>query len=299
MTRLSKVATTALGFLVFATPALAFSNGHAEKTFQGAHKLTIHTVSGDCEIVKSSGPGIRVSVDYTFDDESFEPRMEQRGDEVVISERFAQGSNRGQSRWNVEIPDGMEVEFSSASGNFQIAGLMVNLKVSTASGDIGLKSLNGELKVDSASGDVTGGDISGVTRISTASGDIGLTDADGEFKLSSASGDVKVEKVTATERSSFSTASGDVNVVLGKAPGKDLSVSSASGNVRLGFNGNEPQGTLVLRSGERASVHSDFPVDHQETESRWGGNRVIRTTDFGAGPQIELSSASGSITVNQ
>lgn len=286
--------------LISCWPLLA-QDGFLDQSFEGVEKINMKTVSGNCTITRGSGSAVLVSVEYTYNDLNFEPRLSQSGSELFIEERFLGNNTRGESLWNLQVPDGLEIDFSTASGSLEVTGLDLHLKATTASGNLHLTDLTGQLKSTSASGDLVLDHIIGPLKATTASGNIELSNSEGAFQVTSASGDIRAHSVLLVEESSFSAASGDVDLVLGNSPEHSLKVATASGDVALSFGGNAPQGRIVIQSRRNTDIQSDFALDSVEDRegSKWGQDMVVRTADFGGPAQIEIGTASGSIQVRQ
>lgn len=314
----------------------AASGQEISKSFKDVKSIKIKTVSGDCIIDKSAGNEVKVTVSYTYSGDEFEAEMEMRGSRLYLDEHFIsrRGSSRGRSNWRLTVPEGTLVEFSTASGDLEAAGLKNEFDASTASGDITLRDMGGRLKASTASGNIKISDSDGDLKLGTASGDIEMRNVsgylksgtasggiyaeklkgelslstasgslraralNGEMKLSSASGDVDASEITVEGRSSFSAASGDVEVTLAKTPEHDLKVSSASGDAILGFGGNEIRGfiemTAKLRDGR---IRAPFTFDKEETMYRGDHEYMVKSVQKGDGPMIEVRTASGTAEI--
>ncbi len=313
-----------------AATALA-REGKIEKSFSGVQEVRIETVSGDCIIEKGGGDKVTVVVNYTFDDEDYAPRLEQRGKRLVLRERFRGRNVHGHSTWRLTVPASTDIEFSTASGDLEVGGLKSTVEVSTASGDVRLRELEGEVKVRTASGEIEAEQLKGRTKFSTASGnvrldgatgsikistasgdldasdldgeivmsaasgEIELADASGEFEVRSASGDIGARRLALTAESSFSAASGDVEVSLAKTPEHDLQISTASGDAMLNYNNNPIRGLITMTAkARRGHLRAPFDFDEEERYEEWGAEYVTKTTRRGADrPVIEIRTATG------
>jgi len=246
-------------------------------------------------------------------------------------------SSRGKSKWILTVPDNMEISFSTASGDFELSDLKdIELDAGTASGSVTVNNLTGQIDIGTASGDVRAAEFSGKIKIGTASGDIrfregagtiragtasgdfsgknlkgnlrfsaasGSVDvrgAEGKVKISTASGDVSVSDAVISERSSFSAASGNVSVGMITTPKEDLTLTAASGDVELAFNGNQITGTIeaTARAG-RNRIQAPFSFDENEKYFEHGREYVKKIAKKGNGPLIELHSASGEVVIEK
>lgn len=317
--------------LSFIPHALAVKEGKIKKSFKNIKEVKIKTVSGDCIIKKGNGNEVEVILTYSYYDEEYEPKFEQRGDRLILTERFRDRTSHGRSTWNLTVPEQTNIDFSTASGNLEVEDLQSTIEANTASGNVQLSSMIGEFEVSTASGDVeakrlqgrvkfstASGDVdlsglAGNTKISTASGrikaieaegeivlstasgDINVSSSSGEFEVSAASGDVEADNIVLKAESSFSAASGDVEVALGKRPEYDLKVSAASGDATLNFNNNPIKGFIKMTAkARRGRIRAPFKFDDEDYYYKWDDEYVTKTVTRGrATPVIEISTASG------
>ncbi|UCH10182.1 MAG: DUF4097 family beta strand repeat protein [Fidelibacterota bacterium] len=225
----------------------------------GIKELDIVTVSGDCTVQPAADDTLRVELSYTFPETCFEPRYLHEGNELELKEYFPGESCTGNSHWVITLPTGVDVEFASASGSFTLA------------------EYTGELDVATASGLVT------------------VADVTGELDLSSASGNVTVDGVVFTGASVFSSASGNVLVVVDASPEYDLELNSASGDAVVNYSGNEVQGyfefTALQDGGE---ISSPYEFDSEVTYTEWGHVYMRKSFTRGQGtPRVTVGTASG------
>jgi DUF4097 and DUF4098 domain-containing protein YvlB len=281
--------------------------------FTGIQDLIIDVVSGDCTIQPADDDTLRVDLSYTFPETCYEPSYLRDAAELELEENFTGESCSGSAHWVITAPDGVDIEFESASGSFSLTDHQGNVRVNTASGTIDLVGYTGQADVNNASGNITLETVNGVINANSASGHIYASEATGEFdlgsasgnvivsdasgtmNLSSASGHVSCDAVVFTSSGNLSSASGNVTVVLVESPGYDLSLSSASGNAVLNYNGNDVQGyfefTAKLDDGE---IVSPYPFDSETTYTEWGNVYMRKSFTRGQGtPIITISTASG------
>lgn len=327
-------------FLAILSFSLA-SAQEISKSFQNVKSVKIKTVSGECVIQKGSSNEVKVVVTHTYSEGEFEPEIEQRGSRLYLTEKFRSRSwrdnYRGTSKWSVTVPADVLVEFSTASGDLEASDLKNEIEASTASGNVILKNIGGNVKASTASGDIELVDsdgevkcstasgaiewtnVSGYSKASTASGTIRADGVKGEFsmstasggiraknlsgdmQLSTASGNVDASEVTIAARSSFSAASGDVEVALAKTPEHDLKVTSASGDAILNFGGNEIKGFIEMAArADRGRIRAPFKFDKEETVWRHDQEYMVKTVQKGSGgPMIEVRTASGAAEIKQ
>lgn len=283
------------------------------KTFKAKRSVRIQTTSGDCEVITGRAGEIKVNIVYSVrPEEAFEPEFRERGNSLRLKERWY-GSSSGSVLWIVTVPPETKIEFSTASGDLLLEEMKNTTKANTASGEIVVKNSEGEFDFSTASGDIVIEDsqgefdlstasgeieadnIQGFIDMSTASGDIDVKDSKGTFDLSCASGNVKASNILFEDESSFSTASGKVNVKPGETPKYDLNLSSASGNVTLDYNGYDVQGYFEFTARKRRGrIVSPFDFDKEEEFERNDREYMRKSFTKGGGePRIFIETASG------
>ncbi|MCG8608183.1 DUF4097 domain-containing protein, partial [bacterium] len=189
-----------------------------------------------------------------------------------------------------------ELKISTASGDVEARDIDGEIVFGTASGDVYIFSSSGKIDVGTASGRIRANNLGGEIELSTASGNVDLSAASGEFKVSAASGNVLAKEVLVEAQSSFSTASGDVELELAESPEHDLKVSSASGDAVLNFNGNTIRGFIEMtaKAGRRSRIRAPFDFDDEEYYYKWDDEYVTKTVTRGDNrPRIEVSTATG------
>jgi hypothetical protein len=293
------------------------------KSFTGVKKIKMNTASGSCVITKSSDASVKVSVQYTYDDNRFEPRMEQEGDRLVIKEVFNNNSNNGNSSWTLAIPDNIPFDYSTGSGDFGASNISLDLDANTGSGDLTFTNVTGKVDGSTGSGDIelinVNGDIkantgSGNMRVEKCKGDISLNCGSGNLKLidnqatmsaNTGSGNISAMNMILEGSSSFNTGSGDAEVALGATPKFNVSVNSGSGDAELNFNGNEIKGEIVMKASKRnGKIVAPFEFDKTEeidNNNRGDDNVTIKKTVVkGNGTnKISVATGSGSATLRK
>ena len=131
----------------------------------------------------------------------------------------------------VTLPQGSDLQVTTASGDTVVGVALADVKVSSASGDVVALDTFDALDVRTASGDVRAGRVLSRLRCKSASGDLSFAGAAEKTEIASASGDVEV---TATLPGSLSvnSASGDVVVHVVSGLAVDVAGNTLSG--RLG-----------------------------------------------------------------
>ena len=301
------------------------------KTFTNKNLVDIYTVSGDCLVTTTTGNQIKVQLIYDYPADCFQPEFLEKGSTLELKEDFS-GSCSGHSLWKLTVPEKTSIKFKSASGDFSANGLKGELTCTTASGDFDLENIDGDVEIKSASGDLKAEDIKGGLKMKTASGDyelknvsgpvdiktasgdieaeriygksisikgassdIEVKDSEGVFVIKTASGEIDVEGVVVTGESEFITASGDVRVQLAKSSDFDLTLTSASGDAILDYNGNPIYGYFeFFAKKDDGRIDSPFKFDNEEVIYKYGQEYLKKTlTRKSKTPRIIIKTASG------
>ena len=243
-------------------------------------KITFATASGDFSIAGTSG-GLKAgtaSGDIEANKIKGEVKISTASGDIVLKEISG------------------EVKVGTASGDLDLDSMSGNVKIGTASGDIRGKNLYGNVTIKTASGDVECDTVKGEeVVIKTASGEITLHNGKGAFKLKTASGEIEAMAIEVTGESHFGTASGEVKVKLAKTSKYDMTLSSASGDVELFYNGNPVVGYFeFVAKKDRGKIVSPIKFDKQEEFVKYG--QLYMRKSFKkqkSTPKIILKTASG------
>ncbi|HMJ70950.1 MAG TPA: DUF4097 family beta strand repeat-containing protein [Cyclobacteriaceae bacterium] len=309
----------AITLIVFAGPASGQIT--VKKSFTGVKRIKLATSSGDCELLKSPGTTVELTLTHSYDERSFSPRIEQSGERLELGEEFNGRNFNGNVRWKLSIPDGVKITFSTGSGNLMVSGVSVDLSATSGSGDLEFSSVKGEIDANTGSGNVDITNFNGEAKFNTGSGDMSLTDSEGEVDLNCGSGDIKVyqakgyfavntgsgninaDKITINASSKFNTGSGRAKVTLAATPKFDLSVNSGSGDAELNFNGNDIVGEVVMKASKRhGRISAPFEFDKTEEIDQYDKDNitVVKTAQRGKGTnRISVSTGSGDAVLRQ
>ncbi|MCE7993256.1 MAG: DUF4097 domain-containing protein [Roseivirga sp.] len=322
-----KIFKTTLILLALCLVTTVYGQKTINKTFDGVESIRINIASGNGIIKKGTSKQVKVTLEYTYDDNDYEPSFDQNGTTLRIKEEFDRGRRnwnvRGKSEWTLEIPDGLRVDMNTGSGNIEITGLNIELdassgsgnvevdnitgdtRLSTGSGNIEARNMNGELRANTGSGTIRVSDAKGDADLNTGSGNIRASRLEGGLELSTGSGNVDAVGVIITDHSRFSTGSGNVDVELGGELNSDLQLTTGSGNATLDFNGVKIEGQFTMEASSKGSISAPFDFDREYDEdngySRRGRNkRYVKEAKIGNKDiRIDISSGSGSARVRR
>jgi len=226
----------------------------------------------------------------------------------------------------LDVPEGMRIELTTASGDIDVEGMRAggevsatsgdvwlsdcrgDFSISVASGDVEIEAVEGKLRLSSASGELSVRDIAGPVSVSVASGDFDGADIEGSFALDGASGDVNLERcegeIEVSTASgdvwfedvvplvSVSTSSGDVTVSTAGGDDVDVGISCSSGDIELEL----PRGasyTLKI-STVSGMIHTSVPLSIENLSRHELRGKV----GSGRG-SVRLSTSSGDIVVDE
>jgi len=175
--KLLKLSTSTLAMALFICFSVV-AQSEIDQTFSGINEIEVSTGSSDCVIKKGSGSDVRVQLDHTYGDK-FRPTVEKSGSKLVIRESHNNGSNRGEGTWTLTVPDGIELDFNTGSGDFQAAGLEIELSLNAGSGDFSLRAIKGDIDSNTGSGDLEVENLTGELTANAGSGDMAVSEASG------------------------------------------------------------------------------------------------------------------------
>jgi DUF4097 and DUF4098 domain-containing protein YvlB len=306
---------------VLLLPGVVDAQGLIRDGFSGVTSIQLSTGSGDAVILRGDGPDVGLVIEYTYSDAAFQPKIRQSGDVLILEEKIENGvmSARGQSTWTLTVPAGLDIRFSTGSGDIDITNIDATLRLSLGSGDVIMRDFRGEVRHASGSGDLDLRGFAGTLKTATGSGDISIGQSNGEIdaatgsgdvelgghmgalKAATGSGDVSVDALVANGDVSLATGSGDIDVRLGADPKGDISMASGSGSSTLNLNGHSLSGELVMRTAlNRGSIRAPFAFDSTE-DIRSNGNRHRESRKrFGDSDQtVKISTGSGAAVIRE
>lgn len=321
---MQKLKTTLFTLLFLFAVTAAYAQETVEKSYTGIKSIRLSTASGNGTIKKSNTNEVKVHLRYTYDKDVYEPSFEQKGDRLYIDEDFKRSRwTRGYSEWTLEVPDGIELDFKTGSGNIEVMGVNIEIRSSTGSGNIEIEEVTGEVRANTGSGNITFSQVEGMLNANTGSGSIRLDrtkgdadlntgsgnirsrDIEGELRLNTGSGNIDVIEAKITGSSSVNTGSGTAEISLAAPLDYDLSVSTGSGNAILDFNGQEISGEFIMKASDKGDIRAPFSFDKEYENDRGGSynrrgrsNGYVKEAKVGSKDiQIRISTGSGRAVV--
>jgi hypothetical protein len=263
-------------------------NGSFERTVQvsGPVDLTVMTGAGDVTLMSGADGTVRIvgrirardsimsGLSATERVERLEanPPVSQNGNVVRVGE-IADDSLRRAVRVDYEItaPVSTRLRSRTGSGDQVIESIQGPVDITAGSGDLQVSAVAGPVTASTGSGDVYLRGVRGEANARTGSGDIEATNPAGSLRARTGSGDITVDGSPAGDWS-IDAASGDVSLRIPHEARFTLDASSSSGRVRTTH--------AIEESGARAA------------------RRELRGLVGGGGPRVEVSTASGSVTID-
>lgn len=304
-----------LTFLLLFSAFSVLAQTRETSNFEGIEDIRLTTASGSAKIIKGSGNSVKVTLEYTYDEDDYEFDMEKRGTSLNLEETFRSNRSSGRSNWTLEIPDGLEVRFTTGSGNLEVDGLDLEIKsnlgsgsvlitdtkgyfrIATGSGDHEIDNHEGDLDLTTGSGDIEVSDASGDLEFTTGSGDITVSQVKGDVTASVGSGGINARNIELVRSGRFSSGSGDVKVSLNADTEASISLASGSGDAVLSFGGSTINATITMEASERyGRIIAPFEFDDEEIIERSGNNNntIRKTVKLGNGKaDIRIATGSG------
>lgn len=231
---------------------------------QDGNNIRIYKVEGDL--------GRHISINY----------------EIQVPEQTEVESSTGSGSETVEMVKG-PVTLSTGSGSVRVREIGSDTQVSTGSGSIELNDIQGAVRAKTGSGSITGDAIAGAFKGETGSGHLEVRlSAPGDVYATTGSGHVELNGVDGK----LYAHSGSGHVEVTGTPRADWEVHAGSGGVDLHIpNG---VGFDVDAHAGSGSVNVSGPIT---MESSMSDHHSVRGKVRGGGPNVEVTTGSGSITI--
>lgn len=196
------------------------------------------------------------------------------------------GKSSGYVDYHILVPEKVELNVSSISGDVIISDISGGIDVDVTSGDLWIKRVKGHLALETTSGDVEISMIEGGVIASGTSSDLEIFDIKGNLNLSSTSGNVSAEDVVGSIQ--INNTSGDISL---KEMQGNIDATTVSGDVMI----DQKEGGLHLESssGDVEVKTKIFPQYKYYMETSSGYIRLLLPRDSNA--EVELETSSGSL----
>jgi hypothetical protein len=226
------------------------------------------------------------------------PPIEQRGNVLRIGHITDRDLVRNISiSYEVTTPAEATVQSQTGSGDQTIDDVRGPVAISTGSGSIQVRRIVSDVNASTGSGDIDGDDLRAGFAGRTGSGSIHVNGIGGAARARTGSGDVdivtgsgSIDVTGARQGLRVRAPSGDIR--LDGRPGRDWTVSIASGSIRVRF---APDSAFELNA---RTASGGVDVSHPITLAGASTRSRVQGTVRGGGPLVELDTASGSIQID-
>lgn len=292
----TKILFITIFLMSFSLLVSLFAQGKKEidKTFENKEKVKIDLVLGDCLIKLSPDNEIHVHLVYSYDDEYFEAKFNEKSSSLVIREKFHGQNGDGFSRWTISIPEKSDVEIETATGDVNLEGVNGKYEGSSGTGSIEVLDAKGEFELSSGTGSVIVERSEGEFDLNSGTGRVKIDNCKGEFDANSGTGRVRAHDITIEGEGEFNSGTGDVEVSRPKGQDFDLSVNSGTNDATVDMDGLPIEGYYEFTASAR-SGDIDCPIDFDTEEEYDDGGDTMRKT-FTRGkksPRYYISTGTG------
>ncbi|HSR66723.1 MAG TPA: DUF4097 family beta strand repeat-containing protein [Acidobacteriota bacterium] len=289
MKRNAAIVSALMVALALVVPALAQVES---RDFQVSSQDTLRLEVERGDVIINAGAGSRLAVRAHGLRDVEALQTSQRGGEVMIEYRPSKLRSRGGRWWGdgggerfeIDLPDTMNIDLSTAGGDVTINGnIMGRVTGRTAGGDIDVGDIGGVAELKTAGGDIKAGNVQSEAELKTSGGDIEVRNVGGRLVAKTSGGSVEVGNVGGDAE--LSTAGGDVRaeVVSGS-----VEMKTAGGDVELGAG----YGHVVAKT---AGGDVDLRQVTGSVEAKTAGGTVrVELTPEGT-QRSQLSTAGGDI----
>jgi len=323
-----KILLTIVGLI---TAAILFSNvdgvlakdaqGRFDRNFNvsGPVQLDVENSSGSVNVTRGNSGSVVIHAEIRTNhwmmgggsegdvkDVEQNPPVKQDGNTIRIMK--PENYRHLSINYEIQVPEQTTVDSSTGSGSQTVEMVKGPVSVSTGSGSVKVRQVGAETQASSGSGSIELHEIDGPARVKTGSGSINADGIGGAFHGETGSGHLEL-RVTAPGEVYATTGSGhlELNGVDGK-----LYAHSGSGHIQVS---GTPRGSWELHAGSggvdlqippnvgydvdahagSGSVNVSGPIT---MESSMGDHHSVRGKVRGGGPNVEVTTGSGSITID-
>jgi DUF4097 and DUF4098 domain-containing protein YvlB len=132
---------------------------------------------------------------------------------------------------SIALPEGVEVEAGTVSGDGLVSGISGHLRLNTVSGSVMADGTTGDLHVNTVSGEVIARNHDGVLTAKSVSGEVTASGTFTHIRANTVSGDLSFDLLGFTQDFGANSVSGDLTIRLPHDVGVDIVAKSASGSL--------------------------------------------------------------------
>lgn len=281
-------------FILLLIPAGLWAQSSWEKSFANIEEIVVQASSSDVVFEKGNSSDVILSVESNQGNPDYSYKV--TGKRLRLEEKGRNWGKQGWVKFSFKVPDGLNAQITSGSGNITINGVKISLKSNNGSGDIKIKNGGGTINTNVGSGNIEIENALGSLRLNCGSGNILLNNTAGKISANVGSGNIRASQIRIEQPCIFNSGSGNVNIGLGASPSANLSANSGSGNASINLNGHALKGELEMRASKKnGKIVAPFTFD-LETEEKTNYNTVLKKTKTFSDQDIIISIATGSGT---
>jgi DUF4097 and DUF4098 domain-containing protein YvlB len=132
---------------------------------------------------------------------------------------------------SIALPEGVEVEAGTVSGDGLVSGISSHVRLNTVSGSVMADGTSGELQVNTVSGEVSVRNHTGVLTAKSVSGEVTASGYFTNVRTNTVSGNLSFDLLGFTHDFGSNSVSGDLTIRVPHDVGVDMVAKSASGAV--------------------------------------------------------------------
>ena len=282
-------------FILLTMSSSIFAQKEIKKVFEQQEKIKMKLALGSLIINKSTSDKIHVFLEYTFDDDNFEAVFKEKSRYLQIEEKFYGGNPKGFSKWELSVPDGVEIDFNTGTGDLTIEGVNVEIGGNTGTGDIEIIKSVGKYKLNTGTGEILVHLSEGDFNVNAGTGRVYIEDSTGDFHANSGTGGVEAKNITLLEDGSFNVGTGNAYVKAPKGNDFVLTVNSGTGDATLDMDGQKLQGYFELSANKRGGrIKSSVKFDKEEEYGNGYGTIIQKSFTAGKeSPEYYISTGTG------
>lgn len=307
------------GLALICQSALAGEPIDRSLTTSESPRVEIEHINGKAEIIGWDKKEVRVTGEVG--DNTDEIVFEQRGNEVVFKVEMERRS-RDWRNWGskdgddltIYVPHSSRVHYSSINANVELSDLNNTVSVEVVNGDVESRNIRGRVDLEAVNGNIDVGEISGDVTIETVNGDIyGDHTSDNDARFSSVNGNINIRSsspelwvesvngniklaMQAVDDLNIETVNGRVEADLSLNNNGDVRASSVGGSIILNFQ-SDISARFDIEAHAGGRIINNISADEMK-KAKYGPRRWLEFAHNGGGAQVDISTVSGRITLN-
>jgi hypothetical protein len=291
--RLKSIIFAHISIIILVTQLFAQRGKIFEDSYEAKSKLKIKLVLGSALINKSPDSKIHVKVSYTYADEDFEIRVRDKGKTLHLQEKIYGENTHGDSDWTISLPDDIDVDFGTATGELTIEDVVLEIDGNSGTGNIYVSRAAGEFELNSGTGSLEISDSEGDFELNSGTGRVKIRDCNGEFDVNSGTGNVYGANLKIKDDARFNSGTGDAEVLDPSGEEFDLSINSGTGDATLELDNTPLVGFFEFKTSTgRIKSPVDFDEEKEYSHDHNGSTRKSFTKGKKS-PRYYISSGSG------